>query len=184
MVVVLEKFAHHKKIEYQRVLRLIVVVEVLVAVLVAAPVYDCTVDGPHQKVNRQQEEKSPVHIQIHESQNIENRVQSTPPNARCPRASQFFEKLPHWIIFFKTGFHLTFSAKYTQINFFRLPHHRKHVVGVVGRVRVFFGVAESVVHPVQNGVRARTQVRRSLRQVGQKIKETLPELVHREHFMS
>jgi hypothetical protein len=50
-------------------------------------------------------------------------------------------------------------------------------------MRVFFSVRKSVVHPVHDGISLGYEVRRSLRGVCQKVKDALPEFVHREHFM-
>ena len=73
--------------------------------------------------------------------------------------------------------------QYRVVQIFGLPHHRKYVLGVVGRVRVAGRVAEGVVHPVQNRVSPWTQVRRTLREVGQRVEKALPKFAHREHFM-
>ena len=40
-----------------------------------------------------------------------------------------------------------------------------------------------MVHPVEDGVRPRAQIAAALGDVGEKIEEALPELVHDEHFM-
>ncbi len=52
------------------------------------------------------------------------------------------------------------------------------------RVRVSWGIAEGVVHSVQHGISAWTQVRGALRNVSQRVKKPLPELAHRKHFVS
>ncbi len=53
----------------------------------------------------------------------------------------------------------------------------------MGRVRVSFRVAEGVVHSVKHRISTRTQVRRTLRQIRQCVKKTLPEFAHREHLV-
>jgi len=40
-----------------------------------------------------------------------------------------------------------------------------------------------MVHPVHDGVSPRHQIRRALRDVSEEMKNALPKLVHREHFV-
>jgi hypothetical protein len=51
-------------------------------------------------------------------------------------------------------------------------------------VRVFFGIAVSMVHSVKNCISARRKERRALRKPGKDIEEFFPKFVHVEHFMS
>ena len=55
---------------------------------------------------------------------------------------------------------------------------------MVWRVRVFGSITERMVHPVQNGVSARTQIRGTLGEIGQEKEKAFPYLAHREHFVS
>lgn len=64
MVVVLEQFTHHKEIKYEGIAGFVVVVKVGIPVLMSTPVYNCSVDRPHQIVYRQQEEQIPRHIKL------------------------------------------------------------------------------------------------------------------------
>lgn len=50
-------------------------------------------------------------------------------------------------------------------------------------MRVLFGIAVSMVHPVHDAVRPGVQKRGSLKEPGTEIKEFLPERVRVEHFM-
>lgn len=50
-------------------------------------------------------------------------------------------------------------------------------------MRIFFGVAVSVVHAVHDGVSTRIEKRGTLSYKGKEVKETIPEPVHGEHFM-
>lgn len=49
---------------------------------------------------------------------------------------------------------------------------------------IFIGVAERVVHPVQDRVSTGAQVRGTLGKVSEQIEEAFPRLAHNEHFMS
>jgi hypothetical protein len=53
----------------------------------------------------------------------------------------------------------------------------------MGRMRVFFGVAVCVVHPVHHRIGTGIQKRGTLCDEREKIKEALPEFVHDKHFM-
>ena len=65
----------------------------------------------------------------------------------------------------------------------RPPHHREEVRLVDRRVRVDRRVAVRVVHPVQNRVRPRVQVARTLDQPRHEVKRPLGALAHRELTM-
>ena len=64
-----------------------------------------------------------------------------------------------------------------------MMHHRKNVLEKTGRMRVLFCVRKCMVQSVHNRVSFGNEVRRSLRNVRHEMKNTLPELVHGEHFM-
>ena len=49
------------------------------------------------------------------------------------------------------------------------------------RMRIFFGVAEGMVHAMHDSIGARLQIRRSLSNNGEEIKEPFPEGGKLEH---
>ncbi len=51
------------------------------------------------------------------------------------------------------------------------------------RMRILLSIAESVVHTVKDRVSPGAQVRRTLGDISEEVKEPLPKLVHCEHFM-
>ena len=59
MVIVLEKLTAGQEIEEKRIFRSIVVVEILITVFVAAPVYNGAVYRTHQEMNWQQQVQIP-----------------------------------------------------------------------------------------------------------------------------
>jgi hypothetical protein len=50
-------------------------------------------------------------------------------------------------------------------------------------MRVFFGIAVSVMHPVKDGVCPGIKERRSLRDKCKEVKKALPGFTHAEHFV-
>ena len=50
VVVILEQFTHQEQIEWEGIARVVAIVVILVAIFMAAPVDDCTVNRAHKKV--------------------------------------------------------------------------------------------------------------------------------------
>ena len=50
-------------------------------------------------------------------------------------------------------------------------------------MRVLFGIAVGVMHPVKDRVGPRVQKRRALRNKGKTVEKTLPKLIHPKHLM-
>ena len=51
------------------------------------------------------------------------------------------------------------------------------------RMRIFFGIAVGVVHPVEDGVGAGVEKRGTLGNKGKSVEKSLPEFVHLEHLV-
>jgi hypothetical protein len=60
-------------------------------------------------------------------------------------------------------------------------HHPDRIAKEMRRMRILFGIAESVMHPVQHRVRSGYQKRRTLRNGGEQIKEALGTRRENEH---
>ena len=84
MVVVLKQLAERQEVEGQGVARPIVALEVAVAVLVAAPIHDRTVDRAHQEVRRQQHEVDRAGREC----DVEQRIRDAETDADHPAVSQ------------------------------------------------------------------------------------------------
>lgn len=64
-----------------------------------------------------------------------------------------------------------------------MQHHGKNIFEKIGRVRILLRIRKGMVHPVHDGISPRYQIRRALYSIRQKVKNTLPKLVHGEHFV-
>jgi hypothetical protein len=64
-----------------------------------------------------------------------------------------------------------------------MPHHAEHFLKKMRRVRILFGIAVCVMHAVKDGISAGIEIRGTLHEPCENVKELLPALVHSEHFM-
>ncbi len=94
MVVVLKQFSHQKDIKWQGIARVVTVVEVLVAVLVSAPIHNSAVQWAHQKVQWKQQ----VHPPGGSEKDVEGRVAKAPEDAGRPGAAKFIQPVPRRVI--------------------------------------------------------------------------------------
>ena len=87
VMIVLEQLAHHKEIEGQGVLAMVVIIIVGVAVFVTAPVNNGPMNGSHQVVDRQQQEHPPMRGKQDIKYGIEN--------AKCDAANPVVAYMVH-----------------------------------------------------------------------------------------
>ncbi len=158
---------------------MVIVVVVLVAVFVAAPVHDGAMHWAHHKMHRQQQ----VHPPLRSEEGIKNGVAYHPENAAGPAIAKAVEPVPGRVVAKELGRNLNGLVDQSVKDFFCMYHHAHHVFEEIGGVGVFFRVGKSMVHPVHDGVGARRQVGRALCQIGGQVEKPLPELVHGEHLM-
>lgn len=83
----------------------------------------------------------------------------------------------------KPFFRFDFECKVVVVDVSGLPHHGKQILRMMRAVRIFGGIAIGMVHPVQNCIGPGRQVRASLTDPGENVKEPLPELAHLEHLV-
>nr|GFC79458.1 hypothetical protein [Tanacetum cinerariifolium] len=122
--VVLEELTKGQKIQRQRVLRLIVVVEVLVAVFMAAPVHDSAVNRAHQEVDGEEQILPPRRSEA----DVKQHVSGTPAEARIDSATKGFERFPLRNIALKASSQLVAVIHHIVIDVLGLPHHIKRIV--------------------------------------------------------
>lgn len=182
VVIVLEQFAHHNEVKHKGVAALVIVVEILVTIHVATPVDNSTMYRAHQEMDRQEHEQIPHICRDHED--VDNHVQGTPTNAAHKAIAHTLDDIPDRILAFETHLWVNPLVKDVVVDLFRTPHHRKDVASmVVRRVRIVFGIAVGMVHPVEDSIGPWAQIRRPLGHICEGVKETFPELAHGEHFM-
>ena len=179
VVIVLEELAHHQEIEREGVLTMIVVVEIGVAVFMTAPIDDGAMNGPHEKMHRQQQEEPPVCGE----NDIECGVTEAENDAGRPGIAETIERRPGRIAVAEGRLGLFFVFQVIEIDVLGLYHQAPDVLDEMRRVGVLFGIAVGMVHPVQDGIGARVKERRSLRNEGETIKKAFPALGHFEHLM-
>lgn len=179
MMIVLEQFAHHQKVQGEAVLAMIVVVVIGIAVFMPAPVNEGAMDRAHEKMDGQQEEQPPMGSENH----IESDVPDAEGDPRDPKIADAVDKGPVGVRASEGRFGLLPMKQIVHINIFCLHGHIPDVFKKVRGVRILFGVAISVVHAVEDGVGAGVQERRALAEKSEGVKELFPEFVHLKHLM-
>jgi hypothetical protein len=70
-----------------------------------------------------------------------------------------------------------------HIDILCLHGHGPDVLEEMRRMRIFFGIAVGVVHPVEDSVGAGIEKRGTLGHKGERVEEPLPEFIHLEHLV-
>lgn len=179
VVVVLEQFAEHQKVEWQSVFGVVVIVVIGVAVFVAAPVDDGTVYRPHHIMNGEQQEHPPFGCES----NIKNRVAYHPTDAGRPLVSEFVQFVPSRVITKEFRGNLYRLRHQAVENAAGMPHQAYYILEKIGGMRVTLRIRVGVVHPVHDGVGAWCKVGGALRKIGSEVKKALPRLFHRKHLV-
>jgi hypothetical protein len=179
VMIVLEKLAHHQKVHGQTVFAMVMIVEIGVAVFMSAPVDDGAVDGPHEKMDGQQEEEPPMGCE----DNIKSGIGQGKTDAGDPVIADAIDQGPFGIVATEGGLGLFFVEEVVHVNIFRLHRHIPDILEKMRGMRILFGIAVSMVHTVKDGVGAGIEEGGTLDEKGKTIKKPFPEFGHPEHLM-
>ena len=152
----------------------------------AAPVYNRTMDGPHHKMEGQQEIHPPMgsgKLKEIDAKDINEDIEQSPAHPCGHRIGKEVEFMPIRHILRKSLFGLNPKGKVVIINVSSFPHHRKQVFGMVRTVGILGRVAIGVVHPVEYGISPGREIRTALTNPGKDIEEPFPKFIHFEHLM-
>lgn len=179
VVIVLEQFAEHEKVERRGVLGMVVIVVVLVAIFMAAPVDDGTVEWTHHVVDGQQQEHPPMRCE----DDVEYGVSYHPHDAGRPFVAEFVQLVPGWVIAQELWIDINSLGSQAVENALGMHHHSKYVLEEIRGMRILHRVGIGMVHPVHDGVGTGCQIGRTLCHVCSQVKKPLPRLAHREHLV-
>ena len=135
VVVVLEELSHHEPVcPEDGVARLVVVVEVLVAVHVAKPVNDGTVYRAHQKVEGQQQKQIPSRSRY--EIDVEQYVCRAPAYTAVPAITYRLQPAPDGNVTVEAGLGLNVVVYKAIVDVFGFQHHREDIFGMVRGMRI------------------------------------------------
>ncbi len=180
VMVVLEQLSHRHHIHRQRIARVVVRVEVAVAVFMPAPIHDGTVQRSHGPGQRQ---KKPL-PRSRDEKVVERAVGPDPEQTSDGRSTELVQRRPDregTIV--ETSLRLNTPIVDTGVSRLGQPHHGERIVHPGRRMRILLRVTVGVMLAMQDCIGARDQIRRALQEPGQEIEGLLPELVDRVHLV-
>src|SRR5919199_1803453 len=141
VVVVVVRFAHHQKVERQQIFSRIIDRKVYIPISVGIPVDNGSVNGTHQKVNRQQSEKPDGRsvIDIHEG------IRGSPSDADWPAVAQPLHKCPVRYALLELCRNVIAIIENVVVELAGFSHHIEEAIRVGGRVRVLLSIGMSMV---------------------------------------
>lgn len=124
MMVVLEQFTEHEEVERRSVLGMVVIVIVLVAVLVAAPVDDGTVEWAHHIMDGKEQEHPPMRGK----DDVKYGVGYYPHDAGRPVVAEIIQLVPSRVVAQKLGVDINGLGGQAMKNALGVHHHPKHIL--------------------------------------------------------
>ena len=149
---------------------MIMVVIIGIAIFMSAPVDEGAVDRSHEKMDGQEEEEPPMGGEGH----IESDIPDPEGDPGDPEIADAVDNGPIGVIASEGRFGLFPMQQIIHINILCLHGHVPNVLKEMRGMRILFGVAVRVVHPVEDGISARVQEGGALGQEGETIKESFP----------
>ena len=114
---------------------------------------------------------------------IKGHVTETEHNTGDPEIAEPVQYGPGRIISPESRFGLLSIEQIIHVDILCLHGHGPDVLEEMRRMRILFGIAVGVMHPVEDGVGAGVEKRRTLGNKGKCVEESLPELIHLKHLM-
>ena len=114
---------------------------------------------------------------------IKSHIPDTKRNTGDPKIADSVQYRPGRIISPESRFGLLSMEQIIHIDILCLHGHGPDVLEEMRGMRIFLGIAVSVVHPVQDGVSAGVEKRRALRNKGKRVEKFLPEFIHLKHLV-
>lgn len=179
VMVVLEEFAQDEELNGEGISRLVTILEINVAVFVAAPVDDDAVNSPHEPMDRQEQVLPPSCRERH----VKRDIYPYPKDLIRPRTAKAVEHRPFWIPPKKAVFGRSPTKCERTIGGLHPQKPSQLTYGLMRRMRIFRLITVGMMHAMQDRIRPRLEIRSAHGYESQQVEDPLPPGTHREHTM-